>query len=451
VDRVSTRDFERFAARCGLGIEPFQKRIWRAVAGPERECVILLPRGSGKSALLALVALHHLTTTERARVFCAAASREQARILYEYARDFARELGDPHLVERHLELRWCEDAREPRRFDRYLRVLAADATKLHGLTFTLAILDELQAHSKLDVYEALNSALHKQPDSKMVVISTAGQGAESPLGALRRRALAQPSVKRRGAVTDARGPDLRFLEWACAEDDDVDNPRVVKRANPASWVTVDQLRAARASLPDLAHRRYVGNQWGERAGHWLPPGAWEKCIGEPSFEPGERIWVGVDVGGERSATALAWLNESRHVGIAIFHGEGGILEAAEAIKVLAATYTISECTFDPWRAAQLGAELAERGITASSFPQTDQRMIPASSRLRDAIVRGKLVLPDDAELRRHAANAVARQKARGWRIEAPDRSSNVDAVISLAMALDRFENQPQAPRLIGWL
>jgi hypothetical protein len=108
----------------------------------------------------------------------------------------------------------------------------------------------------------------------MVVISTAGQGAESPLGRLRSRALAQPSVRRRGAVTNARGPDLRFLEWSCPEDDDIDNPRVVKKANPASWITVDQLRATREALPDLAHRRFVANQWTERASHWLPPGAW---------------------------------------------------------------------------------------------------------------------------------------------------------------------------------
>ena len=79
----------------------------------------------------------------------------------------------------------------------------------------------------------------------------------------------------------------------------MDNPRVVKRANPASWVTVDQLRATRESLPDLAHRRFVANQWTERAGHWLPPGAWDRCVGEPSFEPGERIWAAIDIGGER--------------------------------------------------------------------------------------------------------------------------------------------------------
>jgi hypothetical protein len=140
-----------------------------------------------------------------------------------------------------------------------------------------------------------------QAGAKMVEISTAGQGAESPFGRLRSRALAQPSVRRRGAVTDARGPDLRFLEWSCGEDDDVDNPRIVKRANPASWITVDQLRATRESLPDLAHRRFVAYQWTERAGHWLPPGAWEKCVGDPRFEPGERIWAAIDVGGEEAA------------------------------------------------------------------------------------------------------------------------------------------------------
>lgn len=102
-------------------------------------------------------------------------------------------------------------------------------------------------------------------------------------------------------------------------------------------------------------------------------------------------------------------------------------------------------------AVQLGQELAERGITASSYPQTDVRTIPASARLRDAIVRQQVVLPDDHELRRHAANAIARQKTRGWKIEAPDRSSNVDAIVPMMMALDRLENRPEPVKLLGCL
>jgi phage terminase large subunit-like protein len=126
-------------------------------------------------------------------------------------------------------------------------------------------------------------------------------------------------------------------------------------------------------------------------------------------------------------------------------------DPAVAVRELAATYTIAEVTYDPMRAVQLGAELAERGITASSYPQTDVRTIPASARLRDAIVRQRLVLPDDPELRRHAANAIARHKPRGWKIEAPDRSANVDAIVALMMALERFENRPAPTRLVGWL
>jgi hypothetical protein len=33
--------------------------------------------------------------------------------------------------------------------------------------------------------------------------------------------------------------------------------------------------------------------------------------------------------------------------------------------------------------------------------------------------------------------AVARHSRRGWRLEKPDRSTNIDAVVALAMAVDR--------------
>ena len=79
----------------------------------------------------------------------------------------------------------------------------------------------------------------------------------------------------RGVVTDARGPGLRFLEWTVTGDDV--SVRAVKRANPASWITPQAIGFARDGLPDLAYRRFVANQWTERAGHWLPPGTWQKA------------------------------------------------------------------------------------------------------------------------------------------------------------------------------
>jgi hypothetical protein len=87
-------DLVALAEAIGLELEPFQRRIIRAVNAAPRETLILIPRGNGKTTLMALVALHHLLTTEDARIYAVAASVPQARILFEAAADFARQARD---------------------------------------------------------------------------------------------------------------------------------------------------------------------------------------------------------------------------------------------------------------------------------------------------------------------------------------------------------------------
>jgi phage terminase large subunit-like protein len=344
-----------------------------------------------------------------------------------------------------------QDCYVPTDFSRYLRVLPAEGPKLHGLTPTLMVWDEAQAVSRDDVYPALASALHKTPGSKLVTISTAGQGVESPLGQMHRRALALQSVKHRGAFTHAVGPGFEMLEWALPADGDVDDVRAVKAANPASWISTAALREQRQRLPELAFRRFIANQWTERQGHWLPAGAWQACVGEPVFEDGERVWIGVDVGGERSSSAVAWINERLSVGVEIFHGDSGVLECLDAVRSLGHAYTVVEVVFDPWRFGQAAQELAREGVRVVEFPQHDGRMIPASQRLHSAITEGRITLPDDRELARHAADTIARHSRRGWRVDKPTKETNIDAIIALCMALERCEDKPQEPRLLGWL
>jgi phage terminase large subunit-like protein len=92
-------------------------------------------------------------------------------------------LDHPNIIDRHLELRWCQDPAKPRVFERHLRVLAADARQLHGLMKpSLMIVDEMHAHPDDEVYVTLRSAMLKVPGSKLVCISSAGQGADTPLG-----------------------------------------------------------------------------------------------------------------------------------------------------------------------------------------------------------------------------------------------------------------------------
>jgi phage terminase large subunit-like protein len=345
--------FVGFCKLIGVELEPFQRKIATAIAGPQREAVVLIPRGNGKTHLLAAIALHHLLSAEGAAVYCAAASREQARILFEAASGFARLLDHENILDRHLELRWCPDPSKPRAFTRHLRVLAADARLLHGLKPSLVIIDEMHSHPDDEVYVALRTAMLKVPGSKLVCISSAGQGADSPLGRLRTRAFAQPSVVRKGAFTDAKGPNLRLLEWSLPEDADITDPKIVAKANPASWITPALLAETAEAVPEIAYRRFHCGQWTERAGHWLPAGAWQACVGAPEFTDGERLWVGCDVGGSVAATAVVWLSEGLQCGVWVGHGDRAVLEAKQVVEELAAKYEIAEFVFDPWRAGQL--------------------------------------------------------------------------------------------------
>jgi phage terminase large subunit-like protein len=79
-------------------------------------------------------------------------------------------------------------------------------------------------------------------------------------------------------------------------------------------------------------------------------------------------------------------------------------------------------------------------------------MVPASEALYRAVKEGRLVLPQDPELARHAQNAVATHSRRGWRLDKPSRSVLIDGVIALCMAVDTAEqHQPQTLVFEGWL
>ena len=426
-------------------LHPHEKRIARAYFGAAREVCAILPRGNAKTTLAAKIGVHHLLSTPGAMVTIGAASRDQARICFERMRGFAQHPAlEEALTVRHLELRH-EDG------DGLLRVVPSDGPRVHGLSSTLYIGDEVWAWpTDGELLEAMQTGLIKRPDSKLLLISTAAAQLDSPLGRMRARALAQPTTKRKGAVLEARG-DLHWIEWSLPDEHDLDDLRAVKRANPAPWISIADLRRQRAAVPDTAFAQFHACRWGVGEGSWLPPGAWQSCVGTPEFTAGEDVWIGVDVGGERSATAVVYVNAALHVGATIYHGDSGVLEAVDHVRALAAKFNVRELVYDPWRFGQAAQELEREGLLVVAFPQHDARMIPASARLHAAIVERRLTLPDDPELARHASDAIARHSRRGWRIDKPNPRTNIDAMIALAMAVERAEHRPEPVELLGWL
>jgi phage terminase large subunit-like protein len=448
----SSPDVDAFARFCSrfadLELEDFQRRIVEA-HWAYREVLALLARGNGKTSLAACLAVYHLLTTRRPAAYVGASSRDQARILFESARDI---VTSSPVLERHVTVRH----RELRARGGHLRVLSSDGPRAHGLRPTLAIVDELHAHRDAELYVALRTALGKMPGARLLTISTAGHDVDSVLGRLRARALALEDKDLSGSCTVARDPRGSFamLEWATAEDADLEDPEVLKTANPASWVSKEWLEEQihAPGVHPLEVARYHANVWTDVDAPWLPQGSWQALYGDAELQEGEEVYVGVDVGGERSATAVAVVTTDGRVHARVWQGDRAAIDAADDLRRLHGRHRLRVVAFDPWRFETEASRLEREGLPMVKFAQSAEAMTLASERLYSSIVQGDLVHDGDAELTRHIVNATAKSTPRGWRLVRSKRSGQIDAAIALAMANSlRLAPQPPPPAFVGWV
>jgi phage terminase large subunit-like protein len=298
-----TERFEGFFKMLGHTLEPFQRLIVEEVFGERRETLVLIPRGNGKSTLMAAVALWCLLRKQDAQIVVGAASRDQAAILFDIARGFAQHREIAPLVE--------TTRREIRTSGGWLKVIAADGPRQHGLILDMAICDELHAHARRDLYDALRTSMLKRPGARMVTISTAGATVDTPLGELRDRALKLPKVTCDGPFTRAEGDHLAMLQWALAEGAELADVEAVKACNPAPWITLDGLREQLASVHELAFARYHANVWTGGEAPWISADVWDACSGAPDIPEGAPVVVGVDASIRHDTTAIVVVRATR--------------------------------------------------------------------------------------------------------------------------------------------
>jgi phage terminase large subunit-like protein len=108
---------------------------------------------------------------------------------------------------------------------------------------------------------------------------------------------------------------------------------------------------------------------------------------------------------------------------------------------LASLYLVREVAFDPWGFMQAAQHLSNRGLTMVEFPQTNDRMCPASDALAQVINKRRLVHNGDEVLKAHVEAAVAKDVGRSWRLtKDPKLAVNPnDFAIATALAVYRAE------------
>ncbi|MCB0865495.1 MAG: terminase family protein [Solirubrobacterales bacterium] len=434
--------FKRFCTEIlGLDLEPFQLRIIREVFSDRRECLILLPRGNGKSTLLAAVALWHLLSAKEPRVAIGAASREQAAVLFDIARGMA---AHPSIASR-VEI----TRREIRTANGWLRVVASDGPKQHGLILSLAIVDELHAHRDSELYTALRTGMLKRRDARIVTITTAGADDDSALGELRRRALELPKVRRSGYFTEATGPNLALFEWSLPDSSSIDDMALVKEVNPASWLSEDDLAEQREAVHEAAFRRYHCNQWVAGIDSAISPTEWADCAapGCEIPEGADGVFVGIDLGLKWDSTAIVPIRKQddkirvHRPTILVPPQDGTSLDLDEIFEAAAAMRERwPSCTFvlDPEAGGETLAQRIDKelGGMILTHSQRTGPMSQASALLSEAIAAGQLEHPDDPALTKHVLSATAKFIGTGWRFtKQRGKAHPIDAVIALAMAV----------------
>jgi phage terminase large subunit-like protein len=442
--KSSADRFADFAGRLGVKIEPFQRQIVKELFAGRRETLILLPRGNGKSTLLAALSLWHLLTRPNARIAVGAASREQASVLFDIAREMA---SYPEIAKRVTITR-----REIRTDTGWIKVVSSDGPKQHGLILTLAIVDELHAHRNDELYLAFRTGLMKVPDSQMWTITTAGIGEESALGSLRARARKLPDIKRKGPFTYATGPNFGMMEWALSETADIDDMQAAKSVNPASWMTVEKLVEQREAVHEIAFRRYHLNQWVAAQAPWITGDVWDTCSDEPEIPEGSEVILGVDASIRHDTTCVAMVRRVRDIYHAEFRvwqptrgNEVQMQNVMDHIRDLGQRYRVKGVAYDPQFMHHAAQTLQGEGMEMIEWRQDNARMVPATRTLQEAVIHKKLRHGGHAIARSHALAAEVVETERGIRIKKTASHGSIDSIVALAMAVD-WASRDDKPR-----
>lgn len=457
-----------FARFCGLltledgrpfELEAFQRRMLADYFAGSTETLVLISKKNGKSTLASALALYHLVTTPDAECVIAAASRDQAAILFGQAAGFIRR--NPGLQQRMQATR--REIRSLRDSGR-IRVMASDVDTADGVIPTLALVDELHRHKSADLYGVFRDGLGPRA-GRMITISTAGDDEESPLGKMRRAALELPLVERDGTYTYARSADGAYVmhEWALGHDADVHDMRVVKRANPASWQTVEALRRRHdsPSMQPWQWQRFACGIWAAGEDSAISPKDWAACAGPVTFDADRPVWVGVDLGWKRDCTAIVPVqardDDVTLVGEPVIltpPGDGTSLRVDQvmgALRGVLERWDVEAVVLDPNRDGEHVMQTLEAdGVRVVEHSQDPSPMSLAAQRLSTAVTARRLVHPDHPALTAHVLAAQAKVvDGDKWRLVKGRRSRPIDAVIALAMVHSVMTSASLTP-MFGW-
>lgn len=398
-----------------------------------------IPKKNGKTTLIAALALYHLVCDPPGgQIYCCAADRGQAELVYKAATGMIDQepafSGLLKITDSRKTIKNLHTGTE-------LKVLSAEAYTKHGINPTVVIFDELHAQPTRDLWDVMTfgaGAARKEP--LWWVITTAGDDPD-------RTSIGWEVHEYARKVRDGElhDPTWYVKIYAAPEDADIFDERVWYQANPSLGYTIpiDKVRqeALVAKNSESAERLFRWlrlNQWVSlKRTSWLPLSLWDNTTGEWELAElvGKKCYVGLDLSSTTDLTAAcflfppqdgipdwravfeAWIPEDnmrermrkdrvpydQWVSKKFLHATPGNVvdyDFIEASVIRASKqYQIRAVGTDPWNSRMLSAHLIEAGLDVVEIQQNMRNMSPAMKNIERLMKAGLFT---------HEKNPVAR-------------------------------------------
>lgn len=269
---------------------------------------IEMARKNGKSAFAAALCLYHLIADGEsgAEVYLAANSKDQVKLSsWPLCSNFAKGL-DPKgkRLEIYRDMVKFETAKS------WLKVLAADSTKLDGPNPSMFLLDEYHAAKSSALKDVLQSGQGMRDDPMQVVITTAGFDKMGPCYQMRTMCVE--------ILEGLKEDDNIFAAiFSLDEDDDWKDESVWLKGNPNLDVTVKMSylrgqvkKAVNSPSEEVGVRTKNINEWCDSAETWIPDDriiAVTDKVEISQFGSDAECYVGIDLSTTTDLAAVSYM------------------------------------------------------------------------------------------------------------------------------------------------
>lgn len=471
-------------------LEPWQAFIFLNIFGWKRKSdgfrrfrkvYTEVPRGNGKSTLVAPVALYMMAADGEggAEVYSAATSRDQARIVFDAAKAMAQRRQvflNKAGVFTHAHTISQDESNS------VFKALSSDASTLDGLNVHFAVLDELARHKDRGVHDIIETATGKRNQPMVWMITTAGPD-QSNIG-FEVHDYAKSLL--RGDVKD---DGFFSIIYTIDEQDDWTDPAVWQKANP-NWgksvmpIAIENLanRALQVATFQNSFRMKHLNEWTNASVNWIDSAAWQRQASpvdeEELISAGADCIVAVDLASKSDVAAMVKMYrvpndyevssghpwkyyifptlylpsgalKGRNASYENWAGAGFLkVTPGEAIdfQIIESDLihemkrsSAQELAYDPWQATQLAQRLSGQGVQVVEYQQTVRNFSEPSKEFEALVRQGLMFHNNNPVFNWMISNVVVKEDHKGNIYPRKAKVENkIDGPIAAIMALARW-------------